>query len=183
MTRIKKMSSSTVSNHASQATKVHQSFEHRLPYRCSSFLPLMFLHIEMAFAVQKSGLRHPLDPSSPSSMPRVPMPQVRTQIPHLLSGLQCSWFSTKADFYEALESFIRSRCSAKQFDVKTDGTHKQIDISQSLRGHLRWERLALCHSLHNSVPVLLVSLAPNILTPLHSLDSYDETLLLIRTCA
>lgn len=59
----------------------------------------------------------------------------------------------------------RVKRSSKQFNVQSDRTHEEVDVSKPLTGHIRGKGLRKSHSLHDAV-----------------LDSHNESLLLIRAC-
>lgn len=51
-------------------------------------------------------------------------------------------------------SFLRvdDRASTKKFHVKSNGPHEQIDVTQSLAGHISRQCLTVANRLHNPVP-------------------------------
>lgn len=49
---------------------------------------------------------------------------------------------------------------AEKFDVETNSTHEEVDVSKSLASHVRRKSLAICHRFHDTIPVKVLALLP-----------------------
>lgn len=44
------------------------------------------------------------------------------------------------------------KLSSQKLHIKSDSTHKQVNIPESLTRHVSWQRLALRNCFHNTIP-------------------------------
>lgn len=133
--------------------------------KCHQGRPIPFCKIQLDPLTNKKSLRG-RDNSSEDS--ETSEPRHRSQINDKpLCAFDSSNIAGSKKIWMPIS--IKESCiklSSKQFDIQSNRAHEEVNVPKSLAGHIWGKCLRKSHGLHNPV-----------------LDSHNQSLLLIRTCA